>query len=149
MALRPMVLMADAILKTPTLAARHAQTARRYLAVSEAVFSKWDERGCWRQVTDGGVWVVPPFGIDAKTGQEVWVKRLGGEYWASPIYADGKIYLQDEKGKGTVLKPGKKFEKIGQSDLGEDTLASYAAGDGALFIRTEKHLYKIAAGKKK
>jgi hypothetical protein len=42
-----------------------------------------------------------------------------------------------------VVKAGKKFELLAKNDLKEKTLASYAAADGALFIRTAKHLYRI------
>ena len=69
MGLRPVVLMADAILKTPALRKKHAQRAEEYLRLAEQVFEKWDRRGCWREVKGGGVWVVPPFGIDRQTGQ--------------------------------------------------------------------------------
>ena len=43
-----------------------------------------------------------------------------------------------------MLKPGKTFEKLVENPLAEKTLASYAVTDGALFIRTEKHLYRIS-----
>ncbi len=69
MGLRPIVLMADKIRKTPALQAKYAGKAEEYLALAEQVFHKWDSRGCWREVKHGGLWVVPPFGIDAKTGQ--------------------------------------------------------------------------------
>ena len=59
--------------------------------------------------------------------------------------ADGKVYFQSEDGVGTVVKAGTKFELLAENELGERTLASYAAADGALFIRTEKHLYRIQA----
>jgi hypothetical protein len=69
MGLRPIVLMADKIRKTPALQAKHGGKAREYLALAEQVFEKWDARGCWREVEHGGLWVVPPFGIDPKSGQ--------------------------------------------------------------------------------
>jgi outer membrane protein assembly factor BamB len=81
--------------------------------------------------------------LDAKTGDVHWQQRLGGAYSASPLYGDGKIYFQSEQGVGTVIKAGTKFEQLAKNDLAERTLASYAAIDGALFIRTEKNLYKI------
>ena len=81
--------------------------------------------------------------LDAKTGQVHWQERLSGNFSASPIYADGKIYLQSEQGAGFVLKAGKQFEQIAKNELPERTLASVAAADRALFIRTEKHLYRI------
>lgn len=69
MGLRPAVLMADVILKTPALKAKYGEKAHSYLQLAEQVFEKWDKRGCWREVPKGGVWVVPTFGIDPKTGQ--------------------------------------------------------------------------------
>jgi hypothetical protein len=64
MLLRPVVLMAGEILKTPALAAQWGPKAHRYLDLAEKTFAKWDARGCWREVKDGGVWVVPAFGLD-------------------------------------------------------------------------------------
>lgn len=72
MGLRPIVLMADTIRKTPALRRKYARKAGDYLALAERVFEKWDSRGCWRQVEHGGVWVVPPFGLDAK--MEKWTE---------------------------------------------------------------------------
>jgi outer membrane protein assembly factor BamB len=81
--------------------------------------------------------------VDAKTGKVHWQERIGGNYSASPLYADGKIYCQSEEGTGVVLKVGKRFEVLSRNSLNERTLASYAASDGAFFIRTENHLYRI------
>jgi len=83
--------------------------------------------------------------LDAKTGRSHWQERVGGDCSASPVYADGKIYIQNETGLGVVLKAGKTFQKLAESALNERTLASYAVADSALFIRTDQHLYKIAA----
>jgi hypothetical protein len=68
MGLRPVVLMADEILKTPALKDKFGSQAQAYLKLAEQVFEKWDSRGCWREVADGGLWVVPVFGIDSRTG---------------------------------------------------------------------------------
>jgi hypothetical protein len=68
MGFRPVVLMADAIRKTPALKLKYGRRAAEYLKLAEATFDKWDQRGCWREVKVGGLWVVPPFGIDQKTG---------------------------------------------------------------------------------
>jgi outer membrane protein assembly factor BamB len=92
-------------------------------------------------VSDGGIATC----LDAKTGDVHWSERIGGNFSASPVFADGKIYLQDEAGKGTVLKVGQKFQRLGENGFREKTLASYCVGDGALFVRTEERLYKIAA----
>ena len=84
---------------------------------------------------------------DAKTGTVHYAERLGGNYSASPVFADGKIYTQSEEGVGTVLKPGRTFEVLAKNDVQERTLASYAIGDKAIYLRTAEHLLKIQAGK--
>jgi outer membrane protein assembly factor BamB len=84
--------------------------------------------------------------VDAKTGKSHWQERAGSAFSASPIYANGRIYFQSEQGTGTVAKAGKKFEKLAENALGERTLASYAIAGGRIYIRSDKHLYCIAAG---
>ena len=59
------------------------------------------------------------------------------------VSADGKIYLQSEQGDGIVLQPGAKYMELAKNPLEPRTFASYAVADGALFIRTEKQLYRI------
>ena len=81
--------------------------------------------------------------LEAKTGQVYWQQRIGGNYSASPLYADGKIYFQNEQGSAVVVKASRRFEQLAKNSLEERILASYAAVDGALFIRTEKNLYRI------
>jgi outer membrane protein assembly factor BamB len=91
-------------------------------------------------VTDAGI--VNCF--DAKTGEEVWQKRIGGKHAASPIYADGKIYfLTDLDGETVVIKPGDKYEELARNLLGEACKASIAVSQGNLFIRSDKHLFCI------
>jgi outer membrane protein assembly factor BamB len=81
---------------------------------------------------------------DPKTGTVHWSERLGGGFSASPVAADGRIYFQNETGVGFVIKAGRTFELLAKNELAEPTLASYAVADGALFIRSEKYLRKIA-----
>ncbi len=81
--------------------------------------------------------------LDARTGEVHWEERLGGNYSASPLYAAGRIYFQSEQGETTVIRHGIAFEKLGQNELGEATLASYAVVDNAFLIRSEKHLYRV------
>jgi len=81
--------------------------------------------------------------VDAKTGEPHWQERVGGNYSASPVWADGKVYLQSEEGTGIVLSAAKSFEKLAENPLNERSLASLAVGDGAIFLRTEKGLYRI------
>ncbi|HVK19029.1 MAG TPA: PQQ-binding-like beta-propeller repeat protein [Fimbriiglobus sp.] len=83
--------------------------------------------------------------LDARTGKVHWRERVPGQYSASPLAAGGYIYLQNEIGVGTVLKSGTAFEVAATNKLGERTQASYAADGDAFLIRTERHLYRIAA----
>jgi len=80
---------------------------------------------------------------DAKTGKVHWTQRLGGNYSASPVYAAGHVYFQNEEGLGVVVKAATKFELVAENDLGERTLASYAVAEGALFIRSAGHFWRI------
>lgn len=88
--------------------------------------------------------------VDAQTGQVHWQERIGGAFSASPVFADGRIYLQDEDGVGHVLAPGKTFQLLATSELkdaasGEKarTLASYAIGENAIFLRAAGFLCRI------
>jgi outer membrane protein assembly factor BamB len=81
--------------------------------------------------------------VDARTGKVVWEDKLKGNYSASPIVAGGNIYLTSEEGKGTLVKAARKKEILGEFDMGEKTFASFAAADGALYVRTESRLYKF------
>jgi outer membrane protein assembly factor BamB len=83
--------------------------------------------------------------LDAKTGAVHWQQGVGGSYSASPLFADGKLYFLSEQGTTIVLQAGKKFKLLAKNVLDEPALASPAAADDALFLRTEKHLYRIAA----
>ncbi|MBX3441164.1 MAG: PQQ-like beta-propeller repeat protein [Planctomyces sp.] len=84
-----------------------------------------------------------------ETGRVRWVQRLGGAFSASLLAADGRIYAQDEQGTAHVFAPGPKFERLAENQFadGGRTYASYAAIDGALFIRSESHLYRIESGR--
>ncbi|MGE0882005.1 MAG: PQQ-binding-like beta-propeller repeat protein [Blastocatellales bacterium] len=81
--------------------------------------------------------------VEAKTGEIVWQQRIGGEYSASPVYADGKIWMFSEEGKTTVIKPGRTFEKLAENNLEDGFLASPAIAGKAFYLRTRTHLYRI------
>jgi len=81
--------------------------------------------------------------MDARTGKVHWQERIGGNFSASPFFSDGKIYVQDEAGTTTVFRAGKEFERLARSTLEERTFASYAAADGAIYLRTESQLYRL------
>ena len=82
--------------------------------------------------------------VDARTGSIYWQERSGGRaFSASPMFADGRIYLQDEHGLSLVLAPGKEFKVLAKNQLDGATLASPTPADGALYIRSATHLYKV------
>jgi outer membrane protein assembly factor BamB len=81
--------------------------------------------------------------FDAKTGKVHWQQRLGGNYSASPVFADERIYFQSEEGVTTVIAPGKEFRQLATNTLDGAMLASIAVSNGSLFIRTDSHLYRI------
>lgn len=83
--------------------------------------------------------------VDARTGKVHWQQRIGGDYSASPILADGKVYFLSEDGRTTVVKATTTYEVLARNDLKERTLASFGVEGNALFIRTESHLYRIEA----
>jgi outer membrane protein assembly factor BamB len=101
-------------------------------------------------VTDGThVYVVTDKGIawclDLKTGRPLYgPERLKpGTYSASPVLADGRIYVTNEDGVTSVLEAGPSFKLLAENALDEYTLSSPAISNGRIFLRTEKHLYSI------
>jgi outer membrane protein assembly factor BamB len=90
-------------------------------------------------VNDGGIASC----LDARTGDTHWQQRLGGEYSASPVFADGRIYFLNEEGGATAIAPGKAFVRLATASLDGATLASIAVADGSFFIRSDTHLYRI------
>jgi outer membrane protein assembly factor BamB len=81
----------------------------------------------------------------AKTGEPVWVDQrvAAGTYSASPVIADGKVYVTNEEGVTTVVRAGPKFEVLAENRLDGYTLSSIAVSGGRLFVRTETNLYCI------
>jgi outer membrane protein assembly factor BamB len=83
--------------------------------------------------------------LDAKTGAEIYGgQRLKpGTYSASPVLADGKIYVTNEEGLTSVIKAGPQFEILAENALNDYCLSSPAISDGQIFIRTTTHLWAI------
>lgn len=94
-------------------------------------------------VNDRGV----VFCLDAKSGDTIWgPERIApGTYSASPVLADGKIYMTSEDGLTTVVKAGSSFEVLAENALDGYTLSSPAISEGQIFLRTDEYLYCIGA----
>lgn len=85
--------------------------------------------------------------LDAKTGDEIWKKRLGGDHWASPIFADGKLYFSSKQGEITVLTATEDDPQVLASNkLNAEFIASPAVAGDLLILRSTTHLYCIADG---
>jgi outer membrane protein assembly factor BamB len=80
---------------------------------------------------------------DTTTGAIVWRERLGGIFFASPVAADGKVYLLSETGETFVLRAGRKAEVLAKNELGERFIASPAISDGTIFLRGDRTLFGI------
>lgn len=90
-------------------------------------------------VSEGGVALC----VKAATGEVVWQERIGGKHYASPIYADGKIYFLSETGESTIIEAGPQFKVVARNQIDEACQASYAVSRGQLFIRTQENLYCV------
>jgi outer membrane protein assembly factor BamB len=84
--------------------------------------------------------------FDPLTGKTHWelarIRNIG-DYYASPVAGDGKIYVTGENGFVLVLAQGAKLEVLAKNDMGEQCLATPAIADGRIYIRTREKLYCI------
>ena len=86
--------------------------------------------------------------FNALDGEVHWRQRLTGPFSASPTFAAGHVFFQDEKGTTTVVRSGESFEEVSVNQIAdgkERTFASFAFVNNALFLRSESHLYRIEA----
>jgi sugar lactone lactonase YvrE/outer membrane protein assembly factor BamB/enterochelin esterase-like enzyme len=81
--------------------------------------------------------------LDARTGRHLWSERLGGNFSSSPLFADGRIYVGNREGATFVLRPGKTYELLATNQLDGGIFATPAAVGRAVYLRTEKALYRL------
>ncbi len=79
----------------------------------------------------------------AESGRIVWQDRIGGGCSASPLYAKGRIYCFDEKGKVVVYAAQDEMKKLASFDMGEGFMASPAVEGNVMILRTKKAIYRI------
>lgn len=84
--------------------------------------------------------------MDAESGTLIWQERIDDSFSASPLAAGDRLYIPGESGTVYVLKAGKKMEMLARNEMGEPILASLAAVDGQIVVRTQRELLLI--GKK-
>jgi outer membrane protein assembly factor BamB len=83
---------------------------------------------------------------ELRSGKEIYRQRIphqGGGFSASPVAADGRIYLSSEDGDIFVVKAGKDFELLATNPMGERLMATPALSDGRMFVRGEHDLFSI------
>jgi outer membrane protein assembly factor BamB len=97
------------------------------------------DNGLLYMIDDGGICSC----LDAKTDQEIWRERVQGNYSASPLLADGHLYVFSEEGKCTALAAGREFKKLGESVVPSGIVATPAIAGKAIYLRTKTHLYRI------
>ena len=88
--------------------------------------------------------------VEFNTGKPVYEERLNGsagssKFFSSPAAADGKIFCGSQQGDVIVVKAGPKFEQLSASKLDSPINASFAIGDGRLYVRTEKMLWCVGS----
>jgi outer membrane protein assembly factor BamB len=80
---------------------------------------------------------------DGKTGEIYWEQDFGAPVFASPMLAEGKVFLMDKKGVMHIFRAGQSFEQVSQPSLGEGSSCTPAFADGKIVIRGDKNLYCI------
>lgn len=85
--------------------------------------------------------------VDAKSGKVEWEKRIGGNFWASPILIRDKLYNASAEGEVVVVPADGTFEILARNPIGEGTHATLAAANETLYIRTFTGLKAVRAKK--
>jgi outer membrane protein assembly factor BamB len=80
--------------------------------------------------------------IEVATGNVLWMKDMGQQY-SSPVLVNGLVYMPNDEGVITVIKPGPKFEAVAINQLGEKMFASPAISNGKIYLRGYQHLFCI------
>jgi outer membrane protein assembly factor BamB len=82
---------------------------------------------------------------DARTGEPKWKERLGGDFKASPVAADGRVYFLNRGGVCTVVAAAPRFEKLATNRVEGETVASPAVSNGRIYLRSRGTVYCIGA----
>ena len=96
-------------------------------------------RGRIYMVDDGGIASC----VNPETGELIWNERVGGNYSASPIIANGRFYCFNEEGKATVLATGDEYRVLAVNELSDGFMAMPAVDGDALILRSKTHVYRV------
>jgi outer membrane protein assembly factor BamB len=81
--------------------------------------------------------------LEFKTGKRIWQKRIGGNFFASPICVGGRLVCLDVDGVAVVIEAGEKFKELGRTSLGEASHATPAVAGGVIFFRTSGRIMAL------
>ncbi len=81
--------------------------------------------------------------VDARTGRPYWTQEVNGEVWASPLVADGKVYLGTRSGDFYVFAASKEKQVLATLQLGNPVSATATAANGVLYVATMTDLYAV------
>jgi len=81
--------------------------------------------------------------LEVSTGKIMWTENLGTQY-PSPVLANGLVYMPNDNGVITIIKPGPGFESIAKNSIGEKMFASPAISNGKIYLRGFEHLFCIS-----
>jgi len=83
--------------------------------------------------------------VDAKTGERCWMHESGAEAWATPLVADGKVYVATRRGELFIFEASRGKKLLAQVNFGSPISATPVAANGTLYIATMKDLYAVKA----
>jgi outer membrane protein assembly factor BamB len=84
--------------------------------------------------------------VDPRTGQRLWTADIKGEVWASPMIADGKVYLGTRSGDFYVFAAIREKQLLAAVDLGNPISATVTPANGVLYVATMNRLYAVQTG---
>jgi outer membrane protein assembly factor BamB len=85
--------------------------------------------------------------VQAASGEVKWQERVGGNYFSSPVWVDGRLFGISTKGEVVVLEASDRFEILARNPLGETTHSTPAVAGGRMYIHTAKHLISVGGRK--
>jgi outer membrane protein assembly factor BamB len=85
--------------------------------------------------------------VDAATGKACWTQDIQGDVWASPMVADGKVYLGTRAGQFWIMKASREKQVLATIELGSPVSGTVTAANGVLYIPTMNRLYAVQNGR--
>ncbi|MBN2476624.1 MAG: PQQ-binding-like beta-propeller repeat protein [Pirellulales bacterium] len=83
---------------------------------------------------------------DLTTGEEIWRRRVGGEFYGSPVRVGDRLFCIAKNGDVVVLAASDRFELLARAPLGEPSFATPAVSGGVVYLRTRSHLFSLGGG---